>query len=211
MISKAIMGKKIGMTQFFTEKGEVVPVTVVEAGPCIVVQKKTAEKDGYEALKLGFADIKERRLIKPDMGQFKKHQLKPKRFLKEFKLKDISAYSVGDSIKADIFESGERIDVTGISKGKGYAGGVKRWNFARGPMGHGSKFHRAPGSRGATGPARMFKGHKGPGHLGAEKVTVQNLEVVKVDPENNLILIKGSVPGPERALLFIKNTVKGRK
>lgn len=211
MISKAIMGKKIGMTQFFTETGEVVSVTVVEAGPCQVIQKKTSENDGYEALKVGFGDIKEKKLNKPDMGQFKKHQVKPKRYLQEIKFEDISAYNVGDEIKVDIFEPGDRIDVTGISKGKGFAGGVKRWNFARGPMGHGSKYHRRSGSGGATGPARVFKGHKRPGHLGAERVTVQNLEVMKVDPDNNLLLIKGSVPGPKRTLLFIKNTVKGRK
>lgn len=160
---------------------------------------------------MGFVDVKEKKVTKPVLGQFQKHQLKPKRFLKEFKFQDISTYNVGDDIKVDIFEAGDRVDVTGISKGKGFAGGVKRWNFARGPMGHGSKFHRAPGSSGATGPSKVFKGSKKPGHLGAEKVTVQNLEVVKVDPDNNLLLVKGSVPGPKRSLLFIKNTVKGRK
>ena len=211
MISKAIMGKKVGITQFFTDKGEVVPVTVVEAGPCQVVQKKTLERDGYEALKIGFVDAKERLLNRPDMGQFKKHQLNPKRFLKEVKLKDITPYNVGDDITVEIFESGDRIDVSGTSKGKGFAGGVKRWNFARGPMSHGSRFHRSPGSSGATGPAKVFKGHKGPGRLGGENVTVQNLEVVKVDPDKNLLLIKGSVPGPKRSILLIKSTVKGRK
>lgn len=211
MISKAIMGKKIGMTQYFTEEGEVVPVTVVEAGPCQVIQKKTVERDGYEALKIGFGDIDERKLNRPDLGQFKKHQLKPNRFLKEVKLQDVSSYNVGDSINVDIFETGDRIDVTGVSKGRGFTGAVKRWNFARGPMSHGSRFHRSPGSSGATGISKVFKGLKAPGHMGAEKVTIQNLEVVKVDPDRNLLLIKGSVPGPKRATLFIKNTVKGRK
>ena len=210
MISKAILGKKIGMTQIFTDKGEVVPVTLVQAGPCIVVQKKTVENDGYSAIKVGFEDVKERKLNKPLQGQFKKRQLPFKRYLKEFKLVDSDKYNVGDEIKVDVFQPGDRIDVTGISKGKGFAGAVKRWNFNRGPMSHGSMYHRRPGSGGATDPARVFKGTRRPGHMGARKVTVQNLEVVKVDPENNLMLIKGSVPGPRKALLFIKNTVKGR-
>ncbi|WP_422448656.1 50S ribosomal protein L3 [Thermoanaerobacterium sp. DL9XJH110] len=210
-MAKAILGKKIGMTQIFGENGEAVPVTVVEAGPCLVVQKKTVEKDGYSALKVGFEDIKEKRLNKPTLGQFKKHQLKPKKYLRELKIQDAEKYNVGDEIKVDIFKPGDRVDVTGISKGKGFAGGVKRWNFNRGPMSHGSMYHRRPGAGGATDPERVFKGKKMPGHLGAERVTVQNLEVVKVDPDKNLLLIKGSVPGARKSLLFIKNTVKSGK
>jgi len=211
MISKAILGKKIGMTQIFSDTGEAVPVTLVEAGPCIVVQKKTQENDGYNAIKVGFEDVKEKKLNKPLQGQFKKRQLPFKRYLKEFRLIDTDKYNVGDEIKVDIFQPGDRVDVTGISKGKGFAGAVKRWNFNRGPMTHGSMYHRRPGSGGATDPARVFKGTRRPGHMGARRVTVQNLEVVKVDPENNLLLIKGSVPGPKKALLFIKNTVKSGK
>ena len=157
MISKAILGKKIGMTQIFTDKGEVVPVTLVQAGPCIVVQKKTVENDGYSAIKVGFEDVKERKLNKPLQGQFKKRQLPFKRYLKEFKLVDSDKYNVGDEIKVDVFQPGDRIDVTGISKGKGFAGAVKRWNFNRGPMSHGSMYHRRPGSGGATDPARVLK------------------------------------------------------
>jgi large subunit ribosomal protein L3 len=211
MILKAILGRKLGMTQIFSDTGESLPVTVVEAGPCLVVQKKTVENDGYNALKVGYEEIKERRLNKPQQGQFKKNQLKFKRYLKEFKMQDMDKYNIGDEIKADVFQQGDRVDVTGISKGKGFAGGIKRWNFRRGPMSHGSKFHRGVGSGGAAGQAKVFKGRKGPGHMGAEKVTVQNLEVVKVDPDKNLLLIKGSVPGPKKSLLFIKNTVKSGK
>lgn len=211
MISKAILARKIGMTQIFNDKGEALPVTVVEAGPCLVVQKKTVENDGYSALKVGFGDVKEGRLTKPQLGQFKKNQLKPKKYLKEFKMQDAEKYKVGDEIKVDIFQPGDRIDVVGISKGKGYAGGVKRWNFNRGPMSHGSMYHRRPGAGGATDPARVFKGKKMAGHLGVERVTVHNLEIVRVDSDRNLLLIKGSVPGPKKALLFIKNTVKSRK
>jgi large subunit ribosomal protein L3 len=208
MISKAILGKKIGMTQIFSDTGEALPVTLVEAGPCLVVQKKTLENDGYSALKVGYDDIKEKRLNKPLQGQFKSKQLQFKRYLKEVKIKDADKYNVGDEIKVEVFQPGDKVDITGISKGKGFAGGIKRWNFRRGPMAHGSMYHRRPGSGGATGPARVFKGNKRPGHLGAKKVTVQNLEVVKVDPDKNLLMIKGSVPGPKKALLFIKNTVK---
>lgn len=208
MISKAILGKKIGMTQIFSDTGEALPVTLVEAGPCLVVQKKTLENDGYSALKVGYDDIKEKRLNKPLQGQFKSKQLQFKRYLKEVKIKDADKYNVGDEIKVEVFQPGDKVDITGISKGKGFAGGIKRWNFRRGPMAHGSMYHRRPGSGGATGPARVFKGNKRPGHLGAKKVTIQNLEVVKVDPDKNLLMIKGSVPGPKKALLFIKNTVK---
>lgn len=211
MIAKAILGRKLGTTQIFSDIGEALPVTVVEAGPCVVVQKKTMENDGYNALKVGFEDIKESRLNKPLQGQFKKHQLNYKRYLKEFKLQDVDKYNIGDEIKVDVFQPGDRVDVTGISKGKGFAGGIKRWNFQRGPMAHGSKFHRSSGSSGATGPSKVFKGTKKPGHMGAEKVTIQNLEVVKVDPDKNLLMIKGSVPGPKKTLLYIKNTVKSGK
>lgn len=173
--------------------------------------EKTVDNDGYIAIKVGYEDIKEKKLTKPEQGQFKKNQLKLKRYLREFRMQDVANYNVGDEIKVDIFEPGEMVDITGISKGKGFAGGIKRWNFRRGPMAHGSHYHRRSGSGGATGPAKVFKGTKRPGHLGAEKVTVQNLEVVKVDPDRNLLLIKGSVPGPKKALLFIKNTVKSGK
>ncbi len=208
MISKAILGKKIGMTQIFTDTGEALPVTVVEAGPCIVVQKRTIEKDGYNAIQVGYEDIKERKLNKPLQGQFKSRQLPFKRYLKEFKIEDIDKYNVGDEIKVDIFQPGDKVDVTGTSKGKGFAGTIKRWNFRRGPMSHGSKFHRIVGSIGAAGVTKVFKGSKGPGRKGAKKVTVQNLEVVKVDPDKNLLILKGSVPGPKKTLLFIKNSVK---
>ncbi|MDK2878576.1 MAG: large subunit ribosomal protein [Thermoanaerobacteraceae bacterium] len=211
MISKAILARKLGMTQIFNDKGEALPVTVVEAGPCLVVQKKIVENDGYSALKVGFGDVKEKRLTKPVLGQFKKNQLKPKKYLREFKIQDAEKFNVGDEIKVDIFQPGDRIDVVGITKGKGFAGGVKRWNFNRGPMAHGSMYHRRPGTGGATDPARVFKGKRMPGHLGTERVTIQNLEVVKVDPDRNLLLIKGSVPGPKKSLLFIKNTVKSGK
>ncbi len=211
MLSKAILGKKIGMTQIFDEKGEALPVTLVEAGPCLVIQKKTVENDGYGALKVGYGDVKEKRLNKPDLGQFKKNQLKPKKYLREFKLQDIDKYSVGDEIKVDVFQPGDKVDVIGISKGKGFTGGIKRWNFRRGPMSHGSMYHRRPGSGGATDPARVFKGRKLPGHMGTDRVTVQNLEVVKVDTDKNILIIKGSVPGPKKSLLFIKNTVKAGK
>lgn len=208
MVEKAILGKKLGMTQIFTENGESLPVTVIQAGPCVVVQKKTEEKDGYSAVKVGFEDIKEQRLNKPDLGHYKKQQLEPKRYLKELKLKNADKYNVGDEIKVDIFSSGDRVDVVGVSKGKGFAGGVKRWGFSRGPMAHGSKFHRRSGSIGSAGATKVFKGMKMPGRLGGERVTVQNLEVVKVDADRNLMLIKGSVPGPGKSLLIIKDTVK---
>ncbi|MGB9812663.1 MAG: 50S ribosomal protein L3 [Thermovenabulum sp.] len=208
---KAILGRKLGMTQYFTETGEAIPVTVIEAGPCVVVQKKTIENDGYEALKVGFLDVKESKLSKPLLGQFKKYQLKPKKYLREIKIDEMDKYNIGDEIKVDIFKPGERVDITGISIGKGFAGGVKRWNFNRGPMSHGSMYHRRPGSGGATDPERVFKGKRMPGHLGHERVTVQNLEIVKVDPERNIMLVKGSVPGIKKSLLYIKSTVKGGK
>ncbi len=207
-VKKAIMGRKVGMTQIFDEDGKAVPVTVVEAEPNVVVQIKNQENDGYEAIKIGFGSIKEKNVTKPIAGQFKKAGLTPKRVLKEVRVEDISAYQVGSEIKVDVFESGDVVDVTGKSKGKGFAGGVKRHNFARGSMGHGSKYHRRPGSLGAKGPARVFKGRKMPGHMGGERVTVQALKIVRVYPEKNLILIRGAIPGPRKGLVLIKDSVK---
>lgn len=210
-MKKGILGRKHGMTQIFDEKGEVIPVTVIEAGPCVVVQKKTVETDGYNAIQVGFGDVKEKRLTKPLIGHFKKAGVLFKRYLREFRLDDISGYEVGSEIKVDIFKPGDRVDVTGISKGKGFAGVVKRYGANRGPMSHGSKYHRRVGSMGATtDPGRTFKGKIMPGHMGHERVTIQNLEVVKVDPELNLLLVKGSVPGPKGSLLIIKDSVKSK-
>ena len=208
-MKKAILGKKIGMTQIFLETGELIPVTVVEAGPCVIVQKKTTEKDGYDAIKIGFGEAKIKRLIKPIRGTFDKVGVPIKKVLKEFRLEDTKAYEVGDEIKIDIFEKGDKIDISGISKGKGTQGAIKRHNQSRGPMSHGSKYHRGIGSMGsATHPGRVFKGKKMSGRMGAKKITVQNLEVVRTDVEKNLLLIKGAVPGAKGAVLFIKNTVK---
>ena len=207
-INKAIMGRKIGMTQIFDENDKAVPVTIIEAGPCTVLQKKNSETDGYSAIQVGFYNLKEKQVNKPARGHFKKANVKPLRFIKEFRVKDIDAYEIGQELKADLFNPGDIIDVVGTSKGKGFAGAVKRHNFARGSMGHGSKYHRRPGSLAAKGPARVFKGRKLPGHLGGERVTVQGLKVVKVYPERNLILIKGSIPGPRKGLVIIKDSVK---
>ena len=207
-MQKAIIGKKIGMTQIFDAEGKVIPVTVVEAGPCNVIQRKTADTDGYEAVQLGFGEVKEKHVNKALKGHFAKSGVAVKKVLKEFRLDEITL-NVGDEVKADIFAEGERVDVTGISKGKGYAGTVKRWGTHRGPMTHGSGYHRGPGSMGAcSSPSRVFKGKKLAGHLGCEKVTVQNLDVVKVDIERNLILVKGAIPGPKGGIVTIKNTVK---
>jgi len=208
-MKKAIMGKKLGMTQIFDENRRVVPVTVVEAGPCVVIQKKTVENDGYEAIKVGFGDIREKLVNKPKKGEFAKAGVVVRRHIKEFRLEDTSAYEVGSEIKAEIFAAGDKIDVSGISKGKGFAGVIKRWNFHRGPMSHGSKFHRAVGSMGASSfPSRTFKNKKLPGHMGAVKKTVQNLVVARVDLEKNVILIKGAIPGPKKGLVIIKDSVK---
>lgn len=207
-MSKTILGTKLGMTQIFDNEGKVVPVTVIEAGPCIVVQKKTEATDGYSAIQVGFGEKKEQSFNKPLKGHFTKAQVKPTRYLKEFRVEDAESYNVGQEIKADIFAEGDFVDVTGISKGKGFAGGIKRHGFHRGPMKHGSKYHRRPGSLGAKGPARVFKGRKLPGQLGTEVVTIQNLKVVKVDTERNLLLVKGAVPGPKKTLLTVKSTVK---
>lgn len=209
-MQKALIGKKIGMTQVFDEKGNVVPVTVVEAGPCVVSQKKTVENDGYAAVQLGFGDLKPSRVNKPQKGHFDKADVAPKRTLREFRFDDTDAYNVGDIVKADVFAGGDRVDVTGTSKGKGYAGVIKRWNFRRLKESHGSgPVARHGGSIGAcSSPSRVWKGKKMAGHLGAEKVTVQNLTVVKVDAENNLIAIKGAVPGPNGGTVIIRDTVK---
>ncbi len=207
-ISKAILGIKIGMTQVFDEVGQAVPVTVVEAGPCAILQKKTKQLDGYNAIQIGFYDLKERLANKPVKGHFKKANVKPLRFIREFRVDNVDQYEIGQEIQAAEFTGGDLVDVTGTSKGKGFAGAVKRHNFRRGSMGHGSKYHRGPGSLAAKGPARVFKGRKLPGRLGGSKVTVQGLKVVKVYPERNIILIKGAIPGPKRGLVTIKNSVK---
>lgn len=209
-MKKAIIGKKVGMTEIFREDGLVTPVTVIEAGPCTVVQKKTVDNDGYNAVQVGYSAIKENKVNKPLKGHFGKAGQDAKKYLREFKTE--KEYNVGDEIKVDIFSEGERVDVSGISKGKGFAGVMKRWNSHRGPMSHGSKYHRRVGSLGAsTSPARTFKGKHLPGHMGVDMRTVQNLEIIKVDKDNNLLLIKGSVPGAKGALLFIKDTVKVNK
>ena len=208
-MKKAIIGRKVGMTQIFGEKGEVIPVTVIEAGPCTVVQVKTAETDGYDAIKLGFGEIKDKKLTKPAKGQFTKLKLQPKKFLREFRVDDVAEYEVGKELKADIFAKGDMVDVQGTSKGKGFQGVIHRHGQHRGPMGHGSMYHRRPGSMGPTStPGRVFKGKKLPGHMGQVTVTIQNLEVVRVDLDKNVILVKGSVPGAKGSILKIKNTVK---
>ena len=209
-MQKGIIGKKIGMTQIFDANGKVVPVTVVEAGPCPVTQKKTIENDGYESVQLGFQDVKVERLSKPLKGHFAKADVAPKRVLKEFRLSDISSVNVGDVIKADIFAVGDMVDVTGTSKGKGTAGAIKRWNFSRLKETHGTgPVARHAGSLGAcSDPSRVYKGKKLAGHLGHEKVTVQNLSIVKIDAENNLIAIKGAIPGPKGSFVVIKDTCK---
>ncbi len=209
-MQKAIIGKKVGMTQIFDAEGKVIPVTVIEAGPCSVIQKKTEEKEGYNAIQLGFADVAQRKLTKPEIGHLKKAGDALKKYLKEFRLDDISSYNEGDVLKADVFAEGDCVDVTGTSKGKGFAGVIKRFNAGRSPMSHGAgPMHRHQGSMGAcSDPSRIMKGKMMPGHLGAEQVTIQNLDVVKVDPEMNLIAVRGAVPGPKGGIVFIKNTVK---
>ena len=208
-MNKAIMGTKLGMSQVFSQDGTVIPVTVVLAGPCPVVQIKNAEKDGYAAIQIGYGAIKEKNVVKPVKGHFDKAKVKPMRKLRELRLADCSAYSVGDEIKCSIFAAGEKVDVTGTSKGKGFAGAVKRWNHHIGPKAHGSGYHRGVGSMGACStPSRVFKNKKMSGHLGNERVTVQNLTVVKVDTERNLILLKGAVPGPKGGFVVIKDSVK---
>jgi large subunit ribosomal protein L3 len=210
-VQKGILGKKLGMTQVFAADGKIVPVTVVEAGPCVVVQKKTNATDGYSAVQVGFLTVKEKLVNKPTKGHFAKHGVKLLRYLRELRLDNIDALNVGDEIKADIFAEGDLVDVIGTSRGKGFAGGIKRWNFHRSFMAHGSKYHRGPGSLGKRSWARVPKGRKLPGHLGVERVTVQGLRVVKVDAERNLLLIKGAVPGAKGSLITIRDSVKAAK
>ena len=212
IMKKAILATKVGMTQIFDEAGNVVPVTVLSAGPCAVLQVKTEETDGYEAVKVGYGKKRETLVNQPMMGMFRKAGVEPKRFVREFRLDDCSAFSVGDEIKADVFAAGDKIDVSAVSKGKGFQGAIKRFGQHRGPMAHGSKYHRHQGSNGAcSDPSRVYKGKGMPGQMGAKKVTVQNLEIVRVDAEDGLILVKGAVPGPRKALVTVKNTVKTGK
>lgn len=208
---KAIIGKKVGMTQIFDEKGMVIPVTAIEAGPCVVAQVKTVETDGYTAVQLGYGEIKEKHINKPEKGHFAKANIANKKYLREFRMDTIEA-KVGDEVKADVFVVGDKIDVQGTSKGKGFQGVIKRHGQHRGPMGHGSMYHRRPGSMGPTStPGRVFKGKKLPGHMGVQTITIQNLDVVRVDLDKNVILVKGSVPGPKGAILKIKSAVKASK
>ena len=208
-MKKAILTTKVGMTQIFNEDGVLTPVTVLQAGPCVVTQVKTEENDGYEAVQVGFADKKEKSVNKPEKGHFDKAGVAPKKFVREFKFENTSEYRVGQEIKADIFEAGDKIDATATSKGKGYAGDIKRHGLSTGPKTHGSKYHRHAGSNGmASDPSKVFKGKKMPGQMGSERVTIQNLEVVKVDAENNIILVKGAVPGPKKSLVMLKESVK---
>ena len=212
-MNKFILGKKIGMTQVFNDAGLAIPVTVIQAGPCAVVQKKTVENDGYTAIKLGFSEVQEKKLNKPDKGLFAKIKVTSKKYLREFRTDDVDKYEVGQEIKvADMFADGDSIDVSGISKGKGFQGTIKRYGQKGGPDTHGSMYHRRPGSMGAgTSPGRVYKGKKQPGHMGADKITVQNLNVVKVDTERNLLLVKGAVPGPKGGLIIVKGAVKSGK
>ena len=211
-MKKAILATKVGMTQIFNEDGVLTPVTVLQAGPVVVTQVKTVENDGYSAVQVGFADKREKLVNKPLKGHFDKAGVSYKRYIREFKLEDAENYALGQEIKADIFVAGDKIDVTAISKGKGFQGAIKRHGQSRGPMAHGSKFHRHAGSNGSSSdPSRVFKGKKMPGQMGNKKVTVQNLEVVRVDAENNLLLVKGAVPGPKKAMVTIKETVKSGK
>ena len=210
-MKKGLIGKKIGMTQIFNEEGKVIPVTVIEAGPCVVSQVKSEETDGYNSIQLGFGAIKESKVNKPERGHFTKANIAPARYLREFRVDSIEDVKVGDELKADIFMAGDKIDIQGTSKGKGFQGVIKRHGQHRGPMGHGSMYHRRPGSMGSTStPGRVFKGKKLPGHMGAETVTIQNLEVIKVDLDKNIILVKGSVPGAKGSILKIKSSVKAK-
>jgi len=208
-MKKAIIGKKVGMTQIFDETGKVIPVTAIEAGPCVIAQIKTVETDGYDAVQLGFGDVKENKVNKPEKGHFTKGNVTPKKHLREFRLDSLEGLKVGDELKADVFSVGDRVDIQGTSKGKGFQGVIKRHGQHRGPMGHGSMYHRRPGSMGSTStPGRVFKGKKLPGHMGRQTVTIQNLDVVAVDLDKNVILVKGSVPGAKGAILKIKMSVK---
>ena len=211
-MKKAILATKVGMTQIFNDDGVLTPVTVLQAGPCVVTQVKTVENDGYSAVQVGFVDKREKLVNKPMKGQFDKAGVSYKRFVREFKLDNAEEYAVAQEIKADVFQAGDKIDATAISKGKGFQGAIKRHGQSRGPMAHGSKFHRHAGSNGsASDPSKVFKGKKMPGQMGNKKITIQNLEVVRVDAENNLLLVKGAVPGPKKSLVTIKETVKAGK
>ena len=208
-MKKALIGKKVGMTQIFDENGRIVPVTAIEVGPCTVTQIKTVEQDGYTAVQLGYGDVKESKLNKPEIGKFKKSNIAPKKYLKEVRLDSIEGIKVGDELKADVFAEGDKVDIQGTSKGKGFQGVIKRWGQSRGPMGHGSMYHRRPGSMGSTStPGRVYKGKRLPGHMGVQTVTIQNLAIVKVDTDKNVILVKGSVPGAKGSILKIKSSVK---
>ena len=209
---KALIGRKIGMTQIFDDEGHVIPVTAIEVGPCVITQIKTVEQDGYTAVQLGFGDVKENKLTKPAKGKFDKANVTPKKHLKEFRVDSVDGMNVGDELNADTFVVGDKVDVQGTSKGKGFQGVIKRWGQSRGPMGHGSMYHRRPGSMGPTStPGRVFPGKHLPGHMGDVTVTVQNLEVVKVDLDKNVILVKGSVPGAKGSILKVKSSVKTKK
>ena len=211
-MKKGILATKVGMTQIFNEDGVLTPVTVLLAGPCVVTQVKTAENDGYDAVQVGFVDKRAKLVSKPVKGHFDKAGVSYKRYVREFKFENASEYSVKDEIKADIFAAGDKIDATAISKGKGFQGAIKRHGQSRGPMAHGSKFHRHQGSNGAcSDPSKVFKGKGMPGHMGSKRITIQNLEVVRIDAENNLILVKGAVPGPKKALVTLKETVKAAR
>ena len=211
-MKKAILATKVGMTQIFDESGALIPVTVLQAGPCVVTQVKTVDNDGYSAVQVGFCDKREKLVNKPLKGHFDKAGVSYKRYLKEFKFDDAESYALGQEIKADIFAAGDKIDATAISKGKGFQGAIKRHGQSRGPMAHGSKYHRHAGSNGAcSDPSKVFKGKRMPGQMGNKKVTIQNLEVVRVDAENNLLLVKGAVPGPKKSMITIKETVKSGK
>ena len=211
-MNKGLIGKKLGMTQIFDEQGKVIPVTVIEAGPCVVAQVKTVETDGYNAIQLGFGDVKESKINKPEKGHFAKSKLTPKKHLREFRLDSVENINVGDELKADTFTAGDQLDIQGTSKGKGFQGVIKRHGQSRGPMGHGSMYHRRPGSMGPTStPGRVFKGKKLPGHMGRVTITIQNLDVVRVDMDKNVILLKGSVPGAKGSILKIKSAVKATK
>ncbi len=208
-MKKALIGKKVGMTQIFDENGKTIPVTAIEVGPCTVTQIKTVEQDGYTAVQLGFGEVKESKLNKPELGKFKKSNIAPKKYLKEVRLDSIEGIKVGDELKADVFAEGEKVDIQGTSKGKGFQGVIKRWGQSRGPMGHGSMYHRRPGSMGSTStPGRVYKGKRLPGHMGVQTITIQNLAIVRVDTDKNVILVKGSVPGAKGSILKIKSSVK---
>lgn len=207
-MAKGILGKKIGMTQVFAEHGEMIPVTVIEAGPCVVLQKKGLESDGYESIQLGFQDKKASRYNQPEKGHAQKADTAPKRYVREFRNVNMEDYEVGQEVKADVFEKGEIVDVTGLSKGKGFQGSIKRHGFSIGPMSHGSRYHRGSGSLGAVDPMRVFKGRPLPGRMGGQNKTIQKLEVIRVDVERNLLLIKGSIPGAKNSFVTVKSSVK---